>query len=187
MLFFLLEILHCNFVINIYVCFYFSVFLMQWKNPLNLNSPSPANNEAECMFMKVLMEKIVTNDSHSISVMTAIHLSNTATQQLSQSQSVSSSKRINIQRAEELVDQWINSAYFVLLRDAGSIILGPRAIAEFRDTLRTKFPDFIQNCHLCSEIAMKVCHQSTQCSSFYSIFFLHFCFEFSYDYAIFDT
>lgn len=107
--------------------------------------------------MKVLMEKIVTHDSHSISVMTAIHLSTTATQQqLTQSQSTSSSKKITKQRAEELLDEWVANGYFLLLHDDEIIILGPRSIAEFRDVLRTKFTDFIQICYICSEITMKV-------------------------------
>lgn len=106
--------------------------------------------------MKVLFEKIILSDSHAISTMAAIHLSTEASQQHSQ-QSQSTTKKITKQRAEELLDEWVASGYLLLLNEDALITLGPKAIAEFRDTLRTKFPDFIQNCHLCSEIAMKVC------------------------------
>lgn len=93
---------------------------------------------------------------HTISTMTAIHLSTEASQQQS-SQSGASTKKITKQRAEELLDEWVSSGYLLLLSENALITLGPKALAEFRDTLRTKFPDFIQNCHLCNEIVLKVC------------------------------
>lgn len=122
----------------------------------NANRPSPANNETECMYMKVLMEKIVVSETHSISIMTAIHLSSEASQHQA-SQSTSSAKKMTKQHAEELLDEWIASGYLLSLGDNAMITLGPRAIAEFRDTLRTKFPDYIHNCHLCNDIVLKVC------------------------------
>lgn len=117
---------------------------------------SPANNEAECAYLKVLMEKIVLSEMHTISTMTAIHLSTEASHQQS-SQSGASTKKITKQRAEELLDEWVSSGYLLLLSENALITLGPKALAEFRDTLRTKFPDFIQNCHLCNDIVLKVC------------------------------
>lgn len=100
--------------------------------------------------MKILMEKIVTSDAHSISMMAALHLCTESSQAQSQS-----TKKITKQRAEELLDEWTQSGYFFTTGDI--LTLGPKALAEFRDTMRTKFPDDIQNCHLCSEIAMQVC------------------------------
>lgn len=117
---------------------------------------SPVNNEAECLYMKVLIEKIVLSESHSLSTMVAIHLSNEATQQSQSTSSAStSSKKVTKQRAEELLDEWVASGYLLLLNDDAVVTLGPKAIAEFRDTLRTKFPDFITNCHLCNDIVMR--------------------------------
>lgn len=126
------------------------------------------------MYLKVLMEKIVLNDANSISTMTAIHLSNEATQQQA-SQSTSSTKKITKQRAEELLDEWVLSGYLLLISENALLTLGPKAIAEFRDTLRTKFPNHIQNCHLCNEIVLKVClHRFGHLFTLYGEFHFHF-------------
>lgn len=110
--------------------------------------------------MKVLMENIVISDTHSISVMKALHLCTDASQQHSLSQSTqSTTKKITKNRAEELLDEWKMSGYLLFFEENSLITLGPKAMAEFRETLRTKFPDFVHNCHLCSEITLKVCSQ----------------------------
>ncbi|XP_055315926.1 non-structural maintenance of chromosomes element 1 homolog [Sitodiplosis mosellana] len=111
---------------------------------------SPVYNEAESNYMKTLMEKIVMNDTHSLSRMSAVHLSS-APSQLSQSQSTS--KKVTKQRAEDLLEEWIEAGYFMNRGDL--ITLGPRGIGEYRDTFRTKFGDYIQCCRLCSEIALQ--------------------------------
>lgn len=103
--------------------------------------------------MKNLMEKIVTSDNHAISPMTAVHLCSAASQ-FSQSQSVSTTKKVTKQRAEELMDEWMTAGYFMIFGD--QITFGPKAIGEFRETFRTKFGDYIQNCHLCTELTLKV-------------------------------
>lgn len=95
------------------------------------------------------MEKIVISDTHSISMMTAVHLCSAQT-----SQSQSTTKKVTKQRAEELLDEWSIAGYFMTINEA--LTLGPRSIGEFRDTFRTKFPDFIQSCQLCNEIALQV-------------------------------
>lgn len=104
--------------------------------------------------MKNLMEKIVTSNDHSISLMTAIHLSSGTSSQMSQSQSTS--KKVTKQRAEELLEDWMNAGYFMAMDNGEVMTLGPRAMGEFRDTLRAKFGEFIQNCHLCTELTLKV-------------------------------
>lgn len=101
--------------------------------------------------MKLLMEKIVLSETHSISTMSAVQLCS-GSMQLTQSQSTS--KKITKQRAEELIDEWTAAGYFMTLNDL--ITLGPRGIGEFRDTFRTKFEDYIQCCRLCNEIALQV-------------------------------
>lgn len=122
--------------------------------PIQFDSASPVYSDIECGYMKLLMEKIVTSETHSITMMAALHLCGEAKPQNAPTQSTS--KKITKQRAEDLVDDWMAAGYFFLMNDDTAITLGPKALAEFRDTLRTKFPDDIQNCHLCSEITMKV-------------------------------
>lgn len=95
------------------------------------------------------MEKIVMSDTHSISMMTAVHLSSSSTQA-----SQSTTKKLTKQRAEELIDEWSIAGYFMTINEA--ITLGPKGVGEFRDTFRTKFPDYIQSCQLCNEIALQV-------------------------------
>lgn len=101
--------------------------------------------------MKDLIEKIVTNDNHSIPLMTAIYLSTMA----QSTQSQSTSKKITKQRAEELLDEWCTAGYF-FITGGDSVTLGPRGIGEFRDTMRTKFGDFILSCRLCNAIVLTV-------------------------------
>lgn len=135
-----------------FCCVFFPLFLHR----IRFDRPSPVNNDVECAYMKILIEKIVTSDIHSISMMTALHLCAEATQHNAQSTS-SSSKKITKQRAEDLLDEWVASGYFFSMNGDASITLGPKTLTEFRESLRTKFPDYIQNCHLCSEITMQVC------------------------------
>lgn len=110
--------------------------------------PSPVYNEAECLYMKSLLGKIIMSDTHSVSVMAAVHVC------LSSSQSQSTTKKVSKQRAEELVDEWAAAGYLITVGD--SITLGPRGIAEYRDTFRTKFGDYMHSCRLCNEIALQV-------------------------------
>lgn len=147
--------------------------------------PSPANNEAECAYMKVLLEKIAMSETHSISTMAAIHLSTEVSQQTS---TQSSSKKITKQRAEELLEEWVASGYLLMLAENDLITLGPKAIAEFRDTFRTKFPDFIQNCHLCSDIVLKVKQTNNKCwPSKFTTEFDDFDGEFKFHFFVFLT
>lgn len=106
--------------------------------------------------MKTLMEKIVTNQLHFISPMTAIQLCSNTSSGLTQSQSTS--KKVSKQRAEELLEEWLHAGYFMAMENGEVLTLGPKAVAEFSDTLLTKFGDFIQNCHLCNKLALRVSH-----------------------------
>lgn len=116
-------------------------------------SASPVYNETECIYLKNLIEKIVISESHTIPLMTAIYLSS---QPATHSQSTqSTSKKITKQRAEDLLEEFAMSGY-IFLTAGGSVTLGPRAIGEFRDVLRTKFGDHIQSCRLCNEIVLQV-------------------------------
>lgn len=116
-------------------------------------SASPVYNEIECIYLKNLIEKIVISESHTIPLMTAIYLSS---QPATHSQSTqSTSKKITKQRAEDLLEEFAMSGY-IFLTAGGSVTLGPRAIGEFRDVLRTKFGDHIQSCRLCNEIVLQV-------------------------------
>lgn len=108
-------------------------------------------NEAECLYMKSLLEKIIESDTHSLSTMTAVHLC-LSSGQLSQSQSTS--KKISKQRAEELLDEWMAAGYLMSIGD--SITLGPRGVGEYRNTFQTKFSDYILSCRLCNEITLQV-------------------------------
>lgn len=105
--------------------------------------------------MKRLLEKLVMDDNHLISVMTAIHLASSTAESSSQaSQSQSTSKKITKQRAEDLLEEWSTVGYFINFN--GNIVLGPRAIGEYRETFQTKFNDYIHSCKLCNEIALQV-------------------------------
>lgn len=88
------------------------------------------------------------SDTHSVTVMAAVHLC------LSSSQSQSTSKKLNKKRAEELVDEWTAAGYLMTVGD--SITLGPRGTAEYRDTFRTKFANYMHSCRLCNEISLQV-------------------------------
>lgn len=128
------------------------IFLTQSFNSLffpKLCRPSPVYNEAEINYLKKLIEKIVMDETHSISRMSAVQLCSAP---LTQSQSTS--KKVTKQRAEELIEEWAEGGYFMNRGDL--ITLGPRGIGEFRDTFRTKFTDYIDCCRLCNEIALQV-------------------------------
>lgn len=99
--------------------------------------------------MKNVIEKIVMNETHSISLMMAVHLCSA-----SNTQSQSTTKKVTKQRAEELLEEWSAVGYFMMIGDF--ITLGPRCIGEFRETFRMKFNNFIHSCHLCSEITLQV-------------------------------
>lgn len=151
----------CNTLATVGYVDVFSVLLLlsiykegnRFYNQITFRSSSPVYNEVECNYMKSLIECIVTNPTHHIAMMTAIHLTS-VTAQASQSQSTS--KRLTKQRAEELLADWIIAGYFVQVNYGDSLTLGPRCIGEFRDTLLTTFPDSIRSCKLCSEICLKV-------------------------------
>lgn len=106
--------------------------------------------------MKILIEKIVTSELHFISPMTAIQLSSNTSSGLTQSQSTS--KKVTKQRAEDLLEEWLLAGYLMAMENGEILTLGPKTIAEFSDTLLTKFGDYIHNCHLCNKLALKVSH-----------------------------
>lgn len=64
-------------------------------------------------------------------------------------------KKITKQRAQNLIEDWCQSGYFIDIND--KIHLGPRTIGEFGSQFRAKFPDYINSCFLCSQPTFKVC------------------------------
>lgn len=98
--------------------------------------------------MKILIEAIVQEDNSTITMIRAVNLSTPF------AASQATSKKISKARAQELIDEWKTVGYFI--SDDDVLSLGPRTIAEFGETLRNKFPDYVWGCHLCKQISTKV-------------------------------
>lgn len=81
--------------------------------------------------------------------MPSIHILNLSTHVVS-----TGHKKLTKQRAQELMDDWITTGYFVELNDM--VHFGPRAIGEFKDYLRLKYKESICICALCLQPTFKV-------------------------------
>lgn len=98
--------------------------------------------------MKSLIEAIVQENNSAITMIRAINLSTPF------AASQATSKKISKTRAQELIEEWKTVGYFI--SDDDVVSLGPRTIAEYGETLRSKFPDYVWGCHLCKQICTKV-------------------------------
>lgn len=65
-------------------------------------------------------------------------------------------KKISKIRLQELIEEWCNKGYLVDINDI--VYVGPRTIAEFGYMLRTKFPDHVRLCYLCSQTIFQGLH-----------------------------
>lgn len=89
------------------------------------------------------MKEISLASDHSLSMINILNLMN---------RSGNKDPKFTMSKAEKLVNDWIEEAYFY--NDNGIVYLGVRSVAEFGDFLRTKFN--VDSCYLCKAILLKV-------------------------------
>lgn len=105
-----------------------------------------ANTELESNYFKLVLESIAVSGCY---YMPSIHILNLATNVVS-----TGHKKLTKQRAQELMDDWVSTGYFVEQFDM--IHFGPRAIGEFQDYLRLRYKERICICALCVQPTFKV-------------------------------
>lgn len=105
-----------------------------------------ANTELESNYFKLVLESIAISGCY---YMPSIHILNLATNVVS-----GGHKKLTKQRAQDLMDDWISTGYFV--EQLEMIHFGPRAIGEFQDYLRLKYKERICICALCAQPTFKV-------------------------------
>lgn len=93
--------------------------------------------EHEVNFFKAIFLQVASSEDLSISPREALNLSN--------------SVKVNKVRGEKLIENWCTGGYFK--RQDNMIYLGPRAVTEFKEELKSMKHDLLKCCTLCGDIA----------------------------------
>ncbi|XP_030376979.1 non-structural maintenance of chromosomes element 1 homolog [Scaptodrosophila lebanonensis] len=96
----------------------------------------------ECQYFSILLDKVANNEECKC-------LWNMAYSGIDFKNSAKPPKKM---RMQELLNEWIDSGYF--LEDGDYIYLGPRSILELEFYLRTNYSETIKECMLCRHLVL---------------------------------
>ncbi|XP_035788308.1 non-structural maintenance of chromosomes element 1 homolog [Anopheles albimanus] len=116
----------------------FYVFVNLIDSPINRHQNM--YTAPELQYFRALLREITLTDDHQLPLIACLNLTNQSADE--------GTKPVAKARAEQLLAEWEQSGYFLILDN--QCYFGPRTIVEFENYLNTNFADLVTRCCLCN-------------------------------------
>uniref|UniRef100_A0A182QE16 Non-structural maintenance of chromosomes element 1 homolog n=1 Tax=Anopheles farauti TaxID=69004 RepID=A0A182QE16_9DIPT len=116
----------------------FFVFVNLQESPIDLQQNF--YTAAELHYFRVLLRELTLSEDHTLGSMVCLNLTNET--------AGDGMKAVTKSRAEQLLSEWEQLGYFLMLED--KCYFGPKAIVEFEKYLNKNYADVITRCCLCN-------------------------------------